>query len=149
MATVKGGKKFAQVLERVAVALSKPAVARIGFLEGSRYPDGTPVALVAAIQDYGAPAAGVPARPFFRNMIAAKKQEWPGAIAKALKRTDNDVEKALDMVGAGIAGQLRQSIRDTNLPPLKAATIARKQSSKPLIDSGHLLASVDHDVQVK
>jgi hypothetical protein len=122
---------------------------RVGFLEGTTYPDGTSVPMVAAIQDLGAPAAGIPPRPFFRNMIAEHKSEWPGAMKAALISTNYDGEKALAIMGEGIAGQLRQSIVDTNEPPLNPKTIARKGSSKPLVETGHLLQSVDFEIVEK
>ena len=107
--------------------------------------------MVAAIQNYGAPAANIPPRPFFSNMVAAKKAGWPAALAKNLKQTDYDATKSLALVGEGIKGQLQQSIKQTNSPPLKPATIARKggtkTAAKPLVDTGHLLASVDYDVK--
>jgi len=126
--------------------VSKPATLRVGFLENAKYPDGTPVAMIAAIQDYGAPNAGIPPRPFFRNMIAAKSPEWPAAIAQLLKDNNLDAVKALDQTGFAIEGQLRESIQQTNAPPLAPSTIARKGFDKPLIDTGHMYNSVDHEV---
>ena len=49
-------------------------------------------------------------------------------------------------MGQGISGQLKQSIVDTNEPPLAASTIARKGFAKPLVDTGHMLQSVDYEV---
>ena len=83
MATMQGGKDLEAKLRALAQKVASPATLRVGFLEGATYPDGKPVAMIAAIQDFGAPRAGIPPRPFFRNMIAAKKGEWPGAIARA------------------------------------------------------------------
>ena len=106
--------------DKIARAIGKAGTLRVGFLEGAKhYPDGTSVAAVAAVLDFGAPRAGIPPRPFFRNMIAAKKSEWPDAIAKLLVANDYDADKTLRQAGAAIVGQLQQSIRDTNAPPLK------------------------------
>ncbi len=144
---VVGGAKLKQALEDIGRKLGRGGTLKVGFLSGASYPDGTPVAMIAAIQDFGAPAAGIPPRPFFRNMIAEKQESWPGEIERDLKRTDYDVDLTLARVGALIAGQLRQSIVDTNEPPLKPATIRRKGSSKPLVDTGVLLGSVDFEVE--
>ncbi|MDL2105264.1 hypothetical protein QQJ69_19235, partial [Proteus mirabilis] len=38
----------------------------VGFFEHSKYPDGTPIAYVASIQELGYPAGGIPPRPFLR-----------------------------------------------------------------------------------
>ncbi len=139
--------KVTQQLSDMSHALETASKVRIGFLEGRTYPDGTSVAMVAAIQDFGAPAAGIPPRPFFRNMIAKKKGEWPTAIGKLLKANNYDARKTLEQTGAAIGGQLRQSIIDTNSPPLKPATIRRKGFDKPLVDTGLMLNTVDHEVE--
>lgn len=148
MATLSGGKKFEDALRELAGKVAKPATLKVGFLANATYPDGTPVAMIAAINEYGAPSRGQPPRPFFRNMINAKQGEWPNAIAGLLRANDLDAEKALDQTGAAIAGQLRQSIKDLTSPPLAASTIRRKGFDKPLIDTGHMFNSVDHEVKV-
>ena len=149
MASISGGVKLEAKLEKIARRLKRGAVVKVGFLEEATYPDGTSVAMVAAIQDFGAPSVGIPPRPFFRNMVAAKKDEWPAALEKLLEANDYDAERALALMGEGIAGQLRQSIIDTNEPPLKDATIARKGFDKPLIDTTNLINSIDYEVESK
>ena len=146
MATIRGGDGLAIALAKLAGKLARPATLRVGFLENARYPDGTPVGLIAFLQDYGAPNAGIPPRPFFRNMIAAKSPEWPDAIGKLLQEHDFDAVAALDKAGAAIAGQLRDSISTFEGVALKPATIRRKGFDKQLIETGHLLDSVDHEV---
>lgn len=147
MATISGGSSLQKALIEMADHVSKPAKMRVGFLEKATYPDGKPVAMIAAIQEFGAPSVGIPPRPFFRNMIAKKSKQWPLAIKQTLIRADYDAEKALDIVGAAIAGQLRQSVIETNDPPLKPATIRRKGFSKPLIDTSVMINSIDHEVK--
>lgn len=147
MATIKGGEKFERAMARLAANLTKPGTLRVGFLENATYPDGKSVAMIGAIQNYGAPGAGIPPRPFFSNMVASKKGGWPRALATNLRANDYDAQKALALMGEGIAGQLRQSIKDTNSPPLATSTIARKGHDKPLVESGIMLGSVDYDVK--
>ena len=80
MATVSGGDKLRARLAEISAMASSPATLRVGFLEGGgTYPDGTSVAMIAVINEYGKFAQ--PPRPYFRNMIAAKSPEWPAAIA--------------------------------------------------------------------
>jgi hypothetical protein len=148
MATIRGGEKFEAAMADLARRLGRPATLKVGFLGNATYPDGKPVAMIAAINEYGAPSRGQPPRPFFRRMINAKQGEWPAAIAGVLQAQGNDVEKALNIAGAAIAGQLRQSIVDLVDPPLAPSTIARKGFDKPLIDTSHMLKSVDHEVKV-
>jgi hypothetical protein len=147
MATMRGGDKLDAAMRDLASKVAAPATLRVGFLENAKYPDGTSVAMIAAINEYGAPSRGQPPRPFFRRMVAAKSGEWPAAIAGLLKANGYDAVKTLDLAGAAIAGQLRQSIIDLVSPPLAASTIRRKGFDKPLIDTGHMLQSVDHEVK--
>jgi hypothetical protein len=147
MAVIRGGQKLEAQLRLLGNTVAKKATLRVGFLENAKYPDGTPVAMIAAIQDFGAPKVGIPPRPFFRNMIRQKQREWGPAIARLLRTNNFDAEKALEFAGQAIAGQLRQSIQDTNTPPLKPATIRRKGFAKPLVDTGQMLNSVDYEVK--
>jgi cobalamin biosynthesis Co2+ chelatase CbiK len=63
-----------------------------------------------------------------------------------LKENDFDGEEALKAMGVGISAQLQDSIRATNSPPLAASTVARKGFNKPLIDTSHLINSIDYKV---
>lgn len=146
MASLSGGKKFDAAMLKLAAAVRNPGTLRVGFLSKAKYPDGTPVAMIAAIQDFGAPRASIPPRPFFRNMIAEKRAEWPKAVADLLRIHDGDTAKTLALMGDAIQSQLKQSIQDTNSPPLKPATIRRKGFDKPLIDTGDMWRSVDYEV---
>lgn len=177
MATLKGGDKLEAALAKIAKSVTKAAAVDVGFLEDATYPDGTSVAMVAALNEFG--HGTTPPRPFFRTMIQQKSPEWPKTIATQLKETDYDAEKTLGRMGEGIKGQLQQSIADTYSPPLSILTLmARKWkadnpnsefsagvlgalaselkkgppdlggvSTKPLVETGHLLASVDYAVK--
>lgn len=143
---VVGGDKLNQYLSRVGQQLVMANTVRIGFLEGGTYPDGTSVPLVAAVQEFGSPAHNIPPRPYFRGMIQKHQDEWPGQIATLLNRTGYDAGRTLGQMGELIAGELRQSIRDLTSPPLAPATVKRKGFAKPLVDTGHLLNSIDYEV---
>lgn len=147
MATISGGDKLTAALNELAKGLDKGATLEVGFLPGATYPDGTLVAMVAAIQEFGAPSRGIPPRPFFRNMIAQNSPQWPKAVGDLLKSTGYDAQKTLEMTGEGIKGELQQSIVSTNSPPNAPSTIAQKGSSKPLVDTGHMLNSIDFIVK--
>jgi|SRR4051794_23888608 hypothetical protein len=146
MATITGGEKAAAYLRRLSNQLRGNPVVKVGFLAGATYPDGTGVAMVAAVNEFGASSRGQPPRPFFRTMVQRHEAEWPGAIANLMRRHDNDVQQTLTLLGEGVAGQLRQSIVELTDPPLAASTVKRKGNDKPLIDTGHMLNSVDFEV---
>jgi hypothetical protein len=142
MASVSGGDKITQMLSSYLNGIDAAPVVEIGFMADATYPEGTQVALVAAVNEFGAPSRNIPPRPFFRNMIADKKGEWAPGFKDELARNGNAVDKALGAVGEVIAGQLRESITTFEGVPLKPATITRKGSTKQLVDTGVMLASV-------
>ena len=119
----KGGEALRTKLQEIRDRIGKQSVVKVGFLEGATYPDGTPVAMVAAIQNYGAPAASIPARPFFSNMVAEKSPDWGKSLGALVKANDYDVQQALSQMGMEIASQLRTSIKETNEPALSPVTL--------------------------
>jgi hypothetical protein len=100
----------------------------------------------ATEHEVGAHITKIPPRPFFRSMLWEKGPTWGAAIAKILPTVGYDTTLALGRMGELIKGQLQQSIRDLLFPPLAPSTIRRKGFAKPLIDSGHMLNSVDYEV---
>ena len=146
MVAISGGDKLESALRDIASKLKTGGTVRVGFLENATYSDGTPVAMIAAIQEFGAPSRNIPPRPFFRRMIADKSGGWPDTIATQLKVTNYDVDLTLNRVGAEIAGQLQLSIRDLTDPPLAASTVRAKGFDKPLIDTAVMINSPQWEV---
>lgn len=147
MSSFSGGDALERKLAEMAEKLGEGKVLRVGFLENATYPDGQQVAMVAAANEFGNPANNQPPRPFFRNMIADKKDNWPDDIGRIAQATGFDGEQTLGLVGEHIKGQLQQSIRELMEPPLSPVTIEKKGFDKPLIDTGHMLNSVDYDIR--
>lgn len=170
--SLKGGQLLEKKLADLAAKVATGATLRVGFLEGATYPDGTSVATVAAINNFGAPAAGIPARPFFSRMVASNSPTWGAKLAKLLEMNDWDAAKALDLMGMGIANELRTAIITTTDPPNSMATNLLKQrfpmggysfddvlkawsdaeagetapAGKPLSWTGHMANSISHEV---
>lgn len=133
MATLRltGGKAAEAHLKALVRRIGRGKAVNVGFLEGATYPDGTKVAMVAAIQNYGAPAASIPPRPFFTEMIAQRSPGWGDALTDCLAMSDYDMGKALALMGEGIKSQLQESIKTTNAPALSKITIMlRKMRSE-------------------
>lgn len=151
MASFSGGDKLAARIVELKAHLDSAKSVRVGFLEGATYPDGQRVAEVAAYLEYG--TKNMPPRPFFSQMVAAQKGQWGNRVARMLKANDYDTITALSLVGEGISKQLRRAIIDFTDPQDSDETKARKQSKHPdtatLVDTGHLLNSVDYEVTKK
>ncbi|HBC2001469.1 TPA: hypothetical protein ACHT5R_001678 [Citrobacter freundii] len=141
--------KVMDALDEIANSLSDKQL-KVGFIDGATYPDGTPVAMVAATNEYGNPANNQPPRPFFRNAIAAHETEWSEDIARGLGK-GIELEHVLSVVGEKIAGDVVQSISSLMDPPLSAATIASRkskgnESTKPLVDTKVMIRDVHYEV---
>lgn len=151
MATIDGGDRLSRALADIARHVDRPATLKVGFLENATYPSGKnagiKVALVAALNEFGTGRA--PPRPFFRNMIRKEASRWPAALGVNLIANHYDAARSLDDMGDAIKGQLQLSIRDLWSPPLAQSTIDRKGFDKPLIETSHMLNSVDYVVTVR
>lgn len=174
MASVSGGDALAAKLRELGDKMSKAHEVRVGFLETATYADGTPVAMVAAINNFGAPEAGIPARPFFSDMIADNKDGWGDSFGDIIKAVDFDAQKALELMGEGMAGQLKMAIEAFTSVPNSPVTDLLKQRfpkrdgmtfadvlqahrdvadgkratpGKPLIWSGDMRDAVDKEVE--
>jgi hypothetical protein len=123
----RGGDKLETYLKDMGTKVSNAKSVSVGFLENATEPSGVGVAMVAAIQEFGAPGVGIPSRPFFRNMIAAHKSEWGEDVTKILQAHDYDADHALNLMGEHIGGQLRQSIIDLVDPPLSPTTLMLRE----------------------
>ncbi|MEI7410060.1 hypothetical protein [Pectobacterium aroidearum] len=88
----------------------------------------------------------VPPRPYFRNMIADKSPGWGNQMGKIMVETNYDAKKSLSMMGEVIQSQLKESIISLEDPPNAYSTSAKKGFNDPLIDSGHMLNTVDYEV---
>lgn len=124
---LSGGGRFDTVLSSMARRLGEPSETRVGFLEGSTESDLTSLPMVAAIQEFGAPAVGIPPRPYFRGMVKQHKGEWGGELGKVLPTVNYDAMKALSLMGEKIGDELRQSIIDLTDPPLSPVTVMLRQ----------------------
>lgn len=175
MAQVSGGDKLDKALAVLRGRVLSAREVRVGFLESASYPDSNiNVPTVAAINNFGAPEAGIPARPFFTNMIMRQSPEWGAQFAAALTHTNFDVKAALELMGVSMSDELRQEIVDMDSPANSPVTDLLKQRfpmgidmtfadvkqaradvaagisappGKPLVWSGQMLNSVDSEVE--
>lgn len=134
--SLSGGDKLEARLAEIANQIGRGGTLKVGFLENATYSDGTPVATIAAIQNFGAPEKGIPPRPFFTNFITENSPGWGAQLAHLLELNDYDVGKALNLMGMGMNGQLIDSIDNTNAPPNSMVTNLLKQRFPMGKDSG-------------
>lgn len=132
-------------LEKVlGVKVDKPKIIlEAGFLEGVTYPDGMSVPMVASLNEFG--TYNIPPRPFFRNAINKNSDKWGKIFLQGMQK--QSARNAFGLLGERIRKDIVQSINDTNEPPNSPVTIARKGSSKPLVDTGLMRASVNYRIK--
>lgn len=140
----KGGEGLKTKLQEIMDKVKGTQIVKVGFLEGATYPDGTPVPMVAALNEYG--TSKMDSRPFFRNMIAEKSPNWGKSLANITKVTGYDMQKSMALMGEGIGSQLQQSINNFNSVPLADSTKERKGFDKQLIDTAVMINSVGYQV---
>lgn len=125
---------------------------KVGWFSNTTYPDGTPVAYVASIHEYGNPARNLPARPFSAPTVDRKQSEWVNILIRALQRDkDMSLAEAMEIIGNISSSDVAQTIKDITSPPLAQSTVAQKEkrgsNSKPLIDSALLWQSITYQVE--
>lgn len=140
------GRAFDELRSRIDGLRTK---VNVGIPAGKTDPDGTPVALIAAVHEYGAPEKGIPERSFLRSSIHENRDKYVQLnrrnLVAALHGKMN-IEQALGQLGEVAAGDVKAKIASGDFASLKPETIKRKGSSKPLIDTGQLRQSVAWEI---
>ena len=99
---------------------------KIGWFETAKYPDGTPVAYVAMIQEMGSPKNSIPPRPFFRPTIEAQSGVWKSQFrsgAKAILAGNETAASVMEKVTSKAAGDVRRTITKITQPDLSPVTL--------------------------
>ena len=147
-----------EAIKKMLSELDKKEI-RVGFFENSKYTDGTPIAYVAAIQEFG--YGPIPPRPFMRPAEEANKGKWLKGIAAGVRGViagNVTLDHALEQVGMVAAGDVRKAIKAVTAPPLAESTVRARQrrkkgkkavSTKPLVDTSQMLQAVTSAVVTK
>lgn len=149
-------QKLLQTVESISARTVKVGVlaSQGGNEQHSGSDDGMTVLDIAAVHEFGSSDGRVPERSYIRLTTAAKAEEAEqvlGKIAAGIVAKKIDVEKGLNMFGAWMSTQIKQTITGGGdivplWPELKPATIARKGSDRPLVDTGQLVNSITWEV---
>jgi hypothetical protein len=123
MASFTGGEKLQARLAEIAKSLESGGTLRVGFLEGGQENNGASLPMVAAIHEFGAPAAGIPPRSFMRPTVAKHSAEWGNEIAQQLPRNDYSAEIVLGSLGEIVRREIQQSIVEIDTPALSPVTL--------------------------
>ena len=87
----------------------------------------------------------IPERPFMRNALRNNRGKYRNALRTSARKIllgETSLSTVLGKLGALVQGDIQMEITTLNSPPNSAVTIARKGSSKPLINTGAMRAAV-------
>lgn len=110
--------------------------------------DGTSIAYIAAWNEFG--TIHIPSRPFMRDTVKNRKDEITKKAQRALWAEfarGGSAESVLNKIGIITKSALQREIRDGEFVPNAPETIARKGSSKPLIDTGRMRQSIIYEIR--
>ena len=141
----RGGDKFKKFVRDNSE--EKKITLQVGFFKGSKYDDGTQVAQVAVINNFGTRSkktgkVKIPARPFFSQATEIYKADRKRIIKEAFipQRT---ARKSVALVGDKIVELIQTRITKLRTPPKSEATLRlHPGKTNPLINTTLMLRSV-------
>ncbi len=150
MKYVKDDKREQKRLEKILHKMAKAPHVAVGILQDNPVGDGFSMLDLATVHEFGSKDGRTPQRSFIRSTCDAKQKEHLKLIAKLQGRLlagKIAMKQALGIVGSAVTSDIVQTINTGIKPELKLATIKRKKSSKPLIDTGRLKGTITHEVR--
>lgn len=152
--SLKVGGRLQAAIARINAV--KNTSMKVGVLGGATNPEtGEKIAPYAAANEFGSPSRGIPPRPFFRNTIAEKSDEWGRKFDYLLSRqpvSTDSVRSALTGLGGVMVSDIQETIEKGDFAPLAPSTIAAKaakgraEPEKPLTDTGSMLRDIDFEI---
>lgn len=140
-------EELSDVVIKVGVQAKDKTVKR--GKDGSIRNTDQPLAAIAAIHEFG--LGGMPQRSFLRSAFDENKpminKMGDHIVNSAIKGIST--ETALNQLGNVVQGMVQKKIVDGPFVPNSPATIKRKKSSRPLIDTGHLRQSIRYVIERK
>jgi hypothetical protein len=122
----------------------------VGVPAGVSETNGTTMATVAAVHEFGSPEHNIPERSFLRGGIRRAAPKLNAVNIDSLRKVllgKMTIEQAIEKLGVVAAGEVKREFVVGTFAPNKPATIARKGSSRPLIDTGSLRQAVTYVVE--
>jgi hypothetical protein len=103
---------------------------QVGWFESAKYDDGTPVAGIAAQNEFGNPKLSIPPRPFIRPTIDNQSEAWASVAeqgAKALLNGNASITQVLNAIGLKASADIKNSIVNGSFVELSPITIALRK----------------------
>ena len=138
------GKKFEKLLKELG-----QLEVRIGIQQGEASEDGVDLVDIAMFNELG--TVHIPSRPFLRDSVDANADQinsFLQSMKKELLR-GGSAEDVLKKIGVFQKGLIQEQIVKGDFAPNSEATIRRKGSDTPLVDTGRMRQSINYVIQQK
>lgn len=140
--TPEGKRYFAELkkLEQLEV--------QVGYWRGEKtYEDGAELVDIAAYNELG--TSTIPARPFMRQSFENHEKGLQNACDEVNAKISNGstAMQALETLGNFGKALVQNEIRNGEFEPNAPATIRKKKSEHPLIDTGYMRQNVDFKIK--
>jgi hypothetical protein len=109
---------------------------KVGWFPEAQYADGTPVAYVASIQEFGSPKNRIPPRSFFRTTIQEKSKDWQALVASGARAVLNNALDPEDVVQGLVLraeSDVKEKISEITEPKLSDLTLLVRKYKLGLI----------------
>lgn len=140
-------------LKRELAKLEK-LMTRVGYQQGEETEgegEGADLCDIAMWNELGT-SSGIPSRPFMRDSVDKHEGEIKAFIEgqfRLLVAGKTNAEGIMRAIGVFQKGLVQREIVDGEFVPNAPATIRRKKSDKPLIDTGKMRQSVNFVIKEK
>ena len=139
------GRKFQKMLKEIA-----ELQVRVGFQKGeATEEDGTDICDIAMWNELG--TANMPSRPFMRQSVDDNESKIKAFLK--VKKMDlifgKSLKSVLSEIGIFQKDLIQEKIKKGDFAPNAPATVSKKKSNRPLIDTGRMRQSVSYVIKKK
>lgn len=163
-----GWKKFKKSILKVA---SRPVAIRVGVQGDDKASGGASLVNIATVHEFGSTDGVIPQRSFIRSTFDSNLRKYErlvDAMTKSVLLNNTTAERSLGLIGMKFVADVKATIRAGIDPPLAESTLKARMSKVealagnknqsaataaadnpttpgtviPLIDTGHLIASI-------
>lgn len=128
-----------EALKKAIVGLAK-AESRVGWFPSAKYQDGTPVAGIMMVQEFGSAKRSIPPRPTMRPTAATKADDWARmaeGASRAVLSGKLPPTGAVSVLALAAEADVRRAIIRLVSPPLSPLTILARKHRR---DTGRKVA---------
>lgn len=150
MRYVKDDKREQKRIEKLLRKMSYAPHVAVGILQDEAVDNNFSMVDLALVHEFGSKDGRIPQRSFMRATCDAKRNEHiklADILQSKVIEGSLSIRQALGQLGEVAEKDMVQAINNGLEPQLKPATIRRKKSSKPLIDTGRLKGSIKHEIR--